>query len=114
MTQTTTTYEIDGMTFNVQHETAEEFNARVSAIRDYLGFTDVNDGAHCPVCGAINPTNKHLFDEHHSMLKGSFDQSLGRNAENALQEVKAMLLGRGLTHIPNIFGAMPIQEQAKQ
>ena len=102
-----TMYETEGITYRIRHTTAYELDKSVKAINERLGLSEVSDGSHCPVCGAINPTNKHLFNEHFQMSKASFGM-FSRNAENALSQVIALLQSRGVTHIPNIFGDIPL------
>ncbi len=107
MLEMTTSYEVEGFTFKIRHTTGYESEKAIKAIDERLGLCEVNDGSHCPVCSAINPTNKHLFGEHFQMSKASFGM-FHRNAENTLQEVIALLKARGVTHIPNIFGDIPL------
>jgi len=62
----------------------------------------------CPVCHAANPTDAHLILEYVAMqsARGGFFK---RNAAAAQDAVATLLLARGITHIPNIFGAIPIR-----
>lgn len=62
----------------------------------------------CPVCRAANPTDKHLIDEYFEMMKAAMGGMFKNNAAAAQNEVAQMLLERGVTHAPNIFGNIPI------
>ncbi len=50
-----------------------------------------------------------LIREHQDMLKASFNDMFGNNAEQCRRYIAALLLERGITHIPNIFGAIEIK-----
>jgi hypothetical protein len=50
------------------------------------------------------------MQEYLDLNKSSFG-IFGHNAAKAQQAVAAMLLGRGITEIPNIFVPIPIREE---
>jgi len=62
----------------------------------------------CPACGAANLSDAHLMQEYKDMQKASFG-IFKRNAAAAQDAVAALLLARGITHIPNIFGDIAIR-----
>lgn len=62
----------------------------------------------CPVCQASNPDTNHLIREYEDMMHARFG-IFGRNAAEAQNAVGEMLLSRGVTHIPNIFGDIPVR-----
>lgn len=64
--------------------------------------------ATCPGCGAANPTDRHLMDEWLDLRRHGWGM-FGHNADRARAEVTAQLLERGITEIPNIFGAIPVE-----
>lgn len=67
------------------------------------------EGKLCPDCGAANPTNEHLMSEYSSLVKASFNRLFGRAATEALNQVADVLLKRGITEIPNIFGSIQVR-----
>lgn len=70
------------------------------------------DKLKCPACGAANPTNNHLIWEWTDLQKGVFNRMFGHNARNVQEQVGDMLLARGITHIPNMFGDIPIRRKS--
>ena len=73
------------------------------------GDFEMEEVARCPVCHSTNTTNGHLFDEYFEMMKARSGH-FGRNAGIAQDAIADMLLARGITHIPNIFGAIPVRK----
>lgn len=63
----------------------------------------------CPACQAANPTNEHLIDEYFDMMKAAMGGMFKNNAARAQNDVAEMLLARGVTHAPNIFGPIEIK-----
>jgi hypothetical protein len=61
----------------------------------------------CPACGSTNTSTEHLLHEYSEMRKASVG-FFKRNAYEAQQAVGHMLIARGVTHEPNIFGDIPI------
>lgn len=67
-------------------------------------------GEQCPVCLRVNPDNQHLLEEYSEMMKASMGHGLfKKNAARTLNVVATMLLGRGVTAVPNLFGPIPIR-----
>lgn len=71
----------------------------------------MTDPEKCPVCHSTNTTTEHLIDEYFSMMRASFG-TFKRNATIAQNEVADMLLRRGVTHAPNIFGPIRIEKSS--
>lgn len=67
----------------------------------------------CPGCGATNTTDKHLLDEYSDLMRHTYGM-FGRNADRARIEVAEMLLARGITHLPNIFGDIALRTAPTQ
>ncbi len=63
----------------------------------------------CPQCGSCNVTDEHLLREYRQGMRHCFDRMFGHNARKAQNEVAAELLSRGITEMPNIFGAIQIK-----
>ena len=63
----------------------------------------------CPGCGSAVTTDEHLMSEYLDLQKHSFSKMFGHNAATAQNEVAEILLARGITEIPNIFGAIPVK-----
>ncbi len=63
----------------------------------------------CPQCGSVNVTDEHLLREYKEGMRPCFGRMFGRNARKAQNEVAKELLSRGITELPNIFGAIPIK-----
>ena len=68
----------------------------------------MNEQERCPVCGTTTLSDAHLIQEYKDMQKASFGMFKG-NAARAQDAVAALLLARGITHIPNIFGDIAIR-----
>jgi hypothetical protein len=75
---------------------------RLSAIEPLLDHRDF--GQH----SLPKMDNEQLYREYCRTCRDTFDRMFGHNAERYLQHVKAELFRRGLTHVPNIFGAIEV------
>ena len=67
----------------------------------------------CPACGITNLksiTVDHLTREYLTMRRAEFDRVFGQNAKRARKEIAEILIGLGVTEIPNIFGPIQIQD----
>ncbi len=62
----------------------------------------------CPACSAVNPSDEHLMLEYKEMMSARFGM-FKNNAAVAQSAVAVMLLDRGITHISNMFGDIPIK-----
>jgi hypothetical protein len=62
----------------------------------------------CPFCGSMNTSTAHLLYEYKDNMRACFDPMFGHNCRKAQNQVANMLLERGTTHLPNIFGPIPI------
>ncbi len=63
----------------------------------------------CPACGSSNLSTEHLLYEYREMRKASFDRMFGHNARNAQRACARLLIARGVTHEPNIFGDISLR-----
>lgn len=67
---------------------------------------------YCPVCLVANPDDAHLMREYTDMQAARW--GMFKNAAATAQDVVAsLLLARGITHIPNLFGDIPVMESEK-
>lgn len=66
----------------------------------------------CPACQSHEPTTEHLVREYLEMARASFDRVFGHHARKAQRQVGTLLISRGVTEIPNIFGAIPVRKEA--
>jgi len=62
----------------------------------------------CPVCRAVSPSDEHLIQEYKSMMHAQFG-AFKQNAADAQRKIAALLLARGITRTPNIFGDLEVQ-----
>ena len=53
--------------------------------------------------------DEYLVREYLALQKASFDRVFGHNAERQRKIVGSELIRRGITSIPNIFGAIPVK-----
>jgi len=68
----------------------------------------------CCRCGIARPTVLHLMDEYLDMFSSESNRMFGHNARRARIEVARVLLGLGVTAIPNIFGDIPVDATDRQ
>lgn len=74
-------------------------------------LADMGNLDKCPACGSANPLNEHLIQEYSSMQRAQYG-AFKHNARIAQNIIAELLLLRGVTHIPNIFGDILIEVQA--
>lgn len=65
----------------------------------------------CCRCGIAKPTVLHLMDEYVEMRAAESDRMFGQNARRARINVALVLLGLGVTAIPNLFGDIPVSAE---
>lgn len=68
----------------------------------------------CCRCGIARPTVLHLMDEYLDMFSAESNRMFGHNARRARIVVARVLLGLGVTAIPNIFGDIPVDATDRQ
>ena len=79
-------------------------------VMEFLQRHRSGTGEQCPVCLRVNPDNEHLQYEYIEMMKASLGHGLfKKNAIWMFKVVATMLLARGVTEIPNIFGPIRVQ-----
>jgi hypothetical protein len=74
---------------------------------------DPQAGACCR-CGIARPTVLHLMDEYLDMFSAESNRMFGHNARRARIAVARVLLGLGITAIPNIFGDIRVDATDRQ
>jgi hypothetical protein len=62
----------------------------------------------CPACSCDEPSNDHLITEYFDLMKAGMNPVFGHNARLANNAVADLLISRGITEIPNIFGALKV------
>ncbi len=63
----------------------------------------------CPVCHSVNLSDEHLLQEYKAMMSARYG-TFKHNAIVAQDAVAEILLDRGITHFPNMFGDIPIKK----
>ena len=63
----------------------------------------------CPACGAANVTNEHLIREYLDLTIPAMSGLFRENARKCRNEIADVLVSRGVTEIPNSFGAIPVK-----
>ena len=66
----------------------------------------------CDICqwDHASQDNASLSKKYLEMNKAGFDITFGRNARKCGDNIAEILLGRGITEVPNIFGPIQIRK----